>query len=48
MAYFLSVKNILKKDLEQLCAEMVQADMELFRRDELLKREGFDVKNEYE
>lgn len=37
-----------KYDLEQLCAEMVQADVELFRRDELLKKAGFDVKNEFE
>ena len=37
-----------KYDLQQLCSEMVQADLELFRRDQLLKEAGFEVKNEYE
>jgi GDPmannose 4,6-dehydratase len=35
-------------DLSGLCAEMVQADIELFKRDELLKKAGFEVKNEFE
>jgi GDPmannose 4,6-dehydratase len=35
-------------DLQMLCDEMVKADIEKFRRDELLKRAGFEVKNEYE
>ncbi|MCB0635669.1 MAG: GDP-mannose 4,6-dehydratase, partial [Lewinella sp.] len=35
-------------DLSTLCAEMVRADIELFRRDELLKKAGFTVKNEFE
>jgi len=35
-------------DLSTLCSEMVQADLDLFRRDQLLKQAGFDVKNEYE
>ena len=42
------LKTIPKYDLEQLCAEMVRADVELFKRDELLKKAGFDVKNEFE
>lgn len=37
-----------KYDLQMLCSEMVQADIELFRRDQLLKEAGFEVKNEYE
>ncbi len=37
-----------KYDLQALCEEMVRADIELFRRDELLKRSGFDIKNAYE
>ncbi len=35
-------------DLAEMCAEMVRADLELFRRDELLKREGFAVRNQFE
>jgi GDPmannose 4,6-dehydratase len=35
-------------DLATLCAEMVQADLVLFRRDQLLKREGFNVRNQFE
>lgn len=35
-------------DLARMCAEMVQADIELFRRDQLLKREGFTVKSQFE
>lgn len=37
-----------KYDLQSLCSEMVQADIELFRRDQLLKEAGFVIKNEYE
>ena len=37
-----------KYDLQALCSEMVQADLDLFRRDQLLKKAGFDVKNEFE
>jgi len=37
-----------KYSLEELCREMVQADIELFRRDQLLKSAGFRVKNEFE
>lgn len=37
-----------KYDLQMLCSEMVQADMELFKRDQLLKEAGFEVKNEFE
>lgn len=37
-----------KYDLEALCREMVAADIELFRRDQILKDAGYDVKNEYE
>ncbi len=35
-------------DLQMLCAEMVQSDIALFRRDQLLKDAGFEVKNEFE
>lgn len=34
--------------LKQLCAEMVQSDLDLFRREVLLKESGFSIKNEYE
>jgi len=37
-----------KYDLASLTAEMVQSDIELFRRDRLLKDAGFSVKNEFE
>jgi GDPmannose 4,6-dehydratase len=37
-----------KYDLQMLCSEMVQADIILFKRDQLLKEAGFDIKNEYE
>lgn len=37
-----------KYDLAALCSEMVQADIELFKRDELLRQAGFQVKNEFE
>ena len=37
-----------KYDLQMLCSEMVQADIELFKRDELLKKAGFKIKNEFE
>jgi len=35
-------------DLETMCAEMVRADLDLFRRDQLLSKEGFVVRNQYE
>lgn len=35
-------------NLEMLCSEMVKADIELFRRDQILKNAGFEIKNEYE
>ncbi|MEM9836736.1 MAG: GDP-mannose 4,6-dehydratase [Bacteroidota bacterium] len=35
-------------DLASMCAEMVRADIEIFRREQLLKEAGFMVKNEYE
>jgi GDPmannose 4,6-dehydratase len=35
-------------DLPALCSEMVQADLDLFKRDQLLKQAGFDIKNEFE
>jgi GDPmannose 4,6-dehydratase len=35
-------------DLATMCAEMVQADLKLFKQDEILKREGFSVKQQYE
>ena len=37
-----------KHDVQSLCSEMVQADIELFRRDQLLKEAGFEVRNEFE
>jgi GDPmannose 4,6-dehydratase len=35
-------------DVQALCSEMVRTDVELFRRDELLRKAGFMVKNEFE
>lgn len=37
-----------KYDLSMLCSEMVQADIELFKREQLLKDAGFKIKNEFE
>ena len=37
-----------KYDLQALVSEMVDKDIELFRRDQLLKEAGFSIKNEYE
>ena len=37
-----------KYDLQALCSEMVQSDVELFKRDQVLRSTGFDVKNEFE
>jgi len=37
-----------KYNVETLCAEMVRSDVELFRKDQILKDAGFMVKNEYE
>jgi GDPmannose 4,6-dehydratase len=37
-----------KYDLEMLCSEMVASDIELFRRDQLLKDAGYEIKNQYE
>ncbi len=37
-----------KYNLEMLCSEMVLADLELFKQNQLLKKAGFRVKNEYE
>ncbi len=34
--------------VQELCREMVHADIELFRRDDLLKAAGYIIKNEYE
>jgi GDPmannose 4,6-dehydratase len=36
------------RSLNDLVREMVQSDLERFRRDQLLKDAGFDVKNEFE
>ncbi|WP_116126107.1 GDP-mannose 4,6-dehydratase [Lewinella sp. IMCC34183] len=35
-------------DLAAMCSEMVRADIGLFERDQLLKREGFEVRNQFE
>jgi GDPmannose 4,6-dehydratase len=37
-----------KYDLESLCSEMVASDIKLFKRDELLKQAGFEIKNQFE
>jgi GDPmannose 4,6-dehydratase len=37
-----------KYNLQTLCSEMVAADIELFKRDQILKEAGFEVKNEFE
>ncbi|MCC7445711.1 MAG: GDP-mannose 4,6-dehydratase [Saprospiraceae bacterium] len=37
-----------KCDVKQLCKEMVEADLELFKRDQVLKQAGFDIKREFE
>ncbi|MBK7372373.1 MAG: GDP-mannose 4,6-dehydratase [Saprospiraceae bacterium] len=37
-----------KYTVETLCAEMVAADVELFRRDQVLRDAGYRVKNEFE
>lgn len=37
-----------KYDLQRMCSEMVVADIELFRRDQILREAGFEVKNEFE
>lgn len=35
-------------NLETMCAEMVRSDIEIFKRDQLLKNAGFEIRNEYE
>jgi len=37
-----------KYSLKELIAEMMQEDIESFKRDEILKKEGFEIKNEFE
>jgi len=37
-----------KHDLRSLCSDMVKSDLELFKRDQVLKNAGFEVKNEFE
>jgi GDPmannose 4,6-dehydratase len=37
-----------KYDLPMLVSEMVQCDVDLFRREKLLKESGFEIKNQYE
>jgi len=37
-----------KYDLPLLVAEMMGADLELFRKEKLLKDSGFEIKNQYE
>jgi GDPmannose 4,6-dehydratase len=37
-----------KYTVQTLCAEMVAADIELFRKEKLLNEAGFDIKNQYE
>ena len=37
-----------KYTVQELCAEMVSSDLDLFRREVLLKESGFSIKNEFE
>jgi GDPmannose 4,6-dehydratase len=37
-----------KYSVQTLCAEMVAADLELFKKEQLLKEAGFEIKNQYE
>ena len=37
-----------KYDVKMLCSEMVQSDLELFRKDQVLRDAGFEIKNEFE
>lgn len=37
-----------KYDVQALCKEMVEADVELFSKEKLLKDAGYEIKNEYE
>ncbi len=37
-----------KYNLETMCAEMVRSDIEIFRKDQLLRDAGFEIRNEYE
>ena len=37
-----------KYDLAALCKEMVEADLDLFKQDQLLQNAGFAVRNEFE
>lgn len=37
-----------KHDLKSLCSDMVKSDIELFKRDQVLRDAGFKVKNEFE
>lgn len=37
-----------KYDLQSLCAEMVESDLELFKKEQLLKDAGYSIKYEYE
>jgi GDPmannose 4,6-dehydratase len=37
-----------KYNLQSMCSEMVVSDIELFRRDQILRDAGFEVRNEYE
>ena len=37
-----------KYDVNSLCKEMVQSDLNLFRRDQVLRDNGFMVRNEFE
>lgn len=37
-----------KYSLSELCSEMVQADIQLFRKEELLKNAGFEILRQYE
>ena len=37
-----------KNKLDMLISEMVSADIDLFKREKMLKEQGFDVKNQYE
>ena len=37
-----------KYDVKMLCAEMVAADIELFKKEKILQASGFEIRNQYE
>ena len=37
-----------KYDVQSMCSEMVKHDLEIFKRAQVLKEAGYDVKNEFQ